>query len=209
MQIYTILREMIDNKLAVVIRGENKLNAEKTAEACIAGGIKTLEITFTVPGALPLMESLNKAYKNLMIGAGTVLDSETARLAILSGAKFIVSPGFDEYTMKLCNRYGIPYIPGCMTVNEIMQAVEHGASITKLFPGNIFAPSFIKTVQGPLPHVNIMPTGGITIDNARDWLKAGAVMLGVGSEITNPAKVENYTEVEKLAEEFQNLTSKD
>ncbi|GGJ87706.1 bifunctional 2-keto-4-hydroxyglutarate aldolase/2-keto-3-deoxy-6-phosphogluconate aldolase [Lentibacillus kapialis] len=208
MQVYKILSTMIEHKLAVVIRGESSAMAEKTAKACVDGGVKTLEVTFTVPGARGLLASLAETYEDATIGAGTVLDSETARIAILSGARFIVSPGFSEETAKLCNRYGIPYLPGCMTVNEMLHAAEFGTSVVKLFPGSNFDPSFIKNVKGPLPHINIMPTGGITLGNANDWLEAGAVMLGVGGEITKPAKTGNYGEVTTLAESFQNLAAK-
>jgi len=208
MQAYEILKQMIDSKLAVVIRGDSKHMAEATAEACVDGGIKTLEVTFTVPGAPSLLESLAEENKNAIVGAGTVLDSETARIAILSGARFIVSPSFDKETAKLCNRYGIPYIPGCMTVNEMLQAAEYGASVVKLFPGSAFDPSFIKDIKGPLPHINIMPTGGVSMDNASDWLNKGAVMLGVGGEITKPAKSGDYEAVKQLAASFQNLVKK-
>ncbi|HLS09130.1 bifunctional 2-keto-4-hydroxyglutarate aldolase/2-keto-3-deoxy-6-phosphogluconate aldolase [Lentibacillus sp.] len=208
MQTYQILNEMIEHKLAVVIRGENRSMAEKTAEACVDGGVKTLEVTFTVPGAPGLLESLTETYHDAIIGAGTVLDSETARIAILSGARFIVSPGFNEETAKLCNRYGLPYLPGCMTVNEMLHAAEFGASVVKLFPGSAFGPSFVKNLKGPLPHISIMPTGGVSLENANHWLEAGAVMLGVGGEITKPAKTGNYNEVTKLAKRFQNLAKK-
>src|SRR5699024_1995951 len=174
----------------------------------VNGGVKTLEVTFTVPGAPGLLESLNEDYADVIVGAGTVIDSETARIAILSGARFIVSPGFNKDTAKLCNRYGIPYLPGCMTVNEMLHAAEYGVSVVKLFSGSVFTPSFIKNIHGPLPHMDIMPTGGITIENAADWLAAGAVMLGVGSEITKSAKTGDYDGVKKLAAEFQNLTVK-
>lgn len=209
MQSYRILNELITHKLAVVIRGDNRIMAEKTAEACIEGGVRALEITFTVPGAPILLQSLNENNDDLIIGAGTVLDSETARIAILSGANFIVSPNFDANIAKLCNRYGIPYIPGCMTVNEMIHAVEYGVSIIKLFPGNAYDLSFIKSIHGPLPHINIMPTGGVSLDNVSDWLSAGAVMLGVGGEITNPAKKGEYEEVQKLANKFQKLILKE
>ncbi|SFE21562.1 2-dehydro-3-deoxyphosphogluconate aldolase / (4S)-4-hydroxy-2-oxoglutarate aldolase [Lentibacillus persicus] len=205
MQTYHILNEMMEHKLAVVIRGESRSMAEKTAAACVKGGVKTLEVTFTVPGAQGLLESLSETYDDALIGAGTVLDSETARIAILSGARFIVSPGFNKETAKLCNRYGIPYLPGCMTVNEILQAAEYGISVVKLFPGNAFNPSFIKDIHGPLPHINMMPTGGVSLENAKEWLEAGAVMLGVGGEITKPAKKGNYDKVTNLAEKFQNM----
>ncbi|ASN06714.1 bifunctional 2-keto-4-hydroxyglutarate aldolase/2-keto-3-deoxy-6-phosphogluconate aldolase [Virgibacillus necropolis] len=204
MQSYHILSQMIANKLALVIRGDNLAMAEETAEACVKGGIKTLEVTFTVPKAGRLLEALGDKYNDdVLVGAGTVLDSETARVAILSGAKFIVSPGFDVDTAKLCNRYAIPYLPGCMSVNEIIHAIEYGVSVVKLFPGNAFDPSFIKNIHGPLPHVAIMPTGGITIDNVDTWLDAGALMVGVGGEITKPAKDGDYGKVEQLAREFQ------
>src|SRR5699024_6772527 len=168
MQAYRILNDIIANNLAVVIRGDNQFMPKKTAEACVNGGVKTLEVTWTVAGAPGLLESLNEDYADVIVGAGTVIDSETARIAILSGARFIVSPGFNKDTAKLCNRYGIPYLPGCMTVNEMLHAAEYGASVVKLFPGSVFTPSFIKNIHGPLPHIDIMPTGGITIENAAD-----------------------------------------
>lgn len=203
MQAYNILKEMISHKLAVVIRGENHSMAYETAQACIKGGLKSLEVTFAVPGAERLIRTLSDKGGDVLVGAGTVLDSETARIAILAGAKFIVSPGFDANTAKLCNRYGIPYLPGCMTVNEMLQAAEYGVSVIKLFPGDAFQPSFIQNIHGPLPHIGIMPTGGITLDNAGGWLKAGAAMVGVGGEITKPAKTGDYEKVEALARSFR------
>ncbi|WP_010530529.1 bifunctional 2-keto-4-hydroxyglutarate aldolase/2-keto-3-deoxy-6-phosphogluconate aldolase [Lentibacillus jeotgali] len=204
MQTYTILNQMIASKLAVVIRGDNLTMAEKIAVACEKGGIKTLEVTFTVPKAGHLIETLiARCDEDVLVGAGTVLDSETARIAIISGAKFIVSPSFDKETAKLCNRYQIPYLPGCMTINEMLRATEYGVSVLKLFPGQSYEPSFIKNIHGPLPYLNIMPTGGITVDNVGSWLEAGAVMVGVGGEITRPAKDGDYDKVEQLANEFQ------
>src|SRR5699024_12634536 len=126
----------------------------------------------------------------------------------LSGALFMVSTGFNEETANFCNRYGLIYLPGCMTVNEMLHAAEFVASVVKLFPGSAFGPSFVKNLKGPLPHISIMPTGGVSLENANDWLEAGAVMLGVGGEITKPAKSGNYDEVTKLAGEFQNLAKK-
>lgn len=202
MQLYSILNKMIESKLAVVLRGDTLEMAEKTADACVKGGVKTLEITFTVPRAAQLLESLQDKYENVLVGAGTVLDSETARIAILAGAKFIVSPAFNPETAKLCHRYAIPYLPGCMTVNEILSAVESGVSVVKLFPGSAFSPDFIKNIHGPLPHIEIMPTGGINEDNVADWLNAGACMVGVGGEITKPAKTGDYAEVTRLAKSF-------
>lgn len=203
MRVYSILNEMIQNKLAVVLRGENIEEVEETADACVEAGIKILEITFTVPNADRLLDRLKDKYEEVIVGAGTVLDSETARIAILSGATFIVSPSFNIETAKLCHRYAVPYLPGCMTVNEVLAAVETGVSVVKLFPGSAFTPNYIKNIHGPLPHIEIMPTGGITLDNVQSWLQAGACMVGVGGEITSPAKSGNYDEVKRLATLFQ------
>ena len=119
-----------------------------------------------------------------MVGAGTVLDSETARVAILAGAKYIVSPAFDLETAKLCNRYQVPYMPGCMTLTEIITAMEAGADIIKVFPGSAFGPSFIKAIKGPLPQAVLMPTGGVSLDNVDQWIKNGCVAVGVGGNLT-------------------------
>ncbi|QKS72498.1 bifunctional 2-keto-4-hydroxyglutarate aldolase/2-keto-3-deoxy-6-phosphogluconate aldolase [Paenalkalicoccus suaedae] len=202
MQMLTILNEMAAHKLAVVVRGNTVDEAEQTAAACYRGGIRVLEVTFTVPGADEVMKRLVKSYDDAMVGAGTVLDAETARTAILAGAQFIVSPGFDEATAKLCNRYHIPYLPGCMTITEMLTATEYGAQIVKLFPGQQFSPEFIRNVKGPLPHMNIMPTGGINLDNMNEWIDAGAVMVGVGGEITKGAKTADFDAVEAEAAKF-------
>src|SRR5699024_7008858 len=169
---------------------------------CIKGGVTTLEITFTIPRADKLITAINEKKKPIIVGAGTVLDAETARIAILSGAQFIVSPTFNVDIAKLCNRYSVPYLRGCMTINEITEAMEYGVSIVKLFPSRLFDFSFIKDIKGPLPHVEVMPTGGVNITNAQSWLKAGALLLGIGGEITSPGKEEKFDEVEQLASQF-------
>lgn len=203
MQTYHLLDQMLEGKLVIVIRGSNVTIARKTAEACMRGGAKTLEITFTIPGASELLKEMTERYNNILFGAGTVLDAQTASLAITAGANFIVSPGFDKETAKLCNQYGIPYFPGCMTVNEILYALQYGVSVVKLFPGDAFSPNFIKSIHGPLPHVNIMPTGGITLDNVGEWFEKGAVMVGIGGEITRPSKNGEFEKVEALTRSFQ------
>ena len=143
------------------------------SEACVKGGIQGIEVTFTVQSADEVIKELVSVYKTnekVVIGAGTVLDATTARIAILAGAQFIVSPAFDEETAKLCNLYQIPYMPGCMTITEMKTALEAGVDIVKLFPGNAFGPGFIKAVKAPLPQVNIMPTGGVSLDNVEEWI---------------------------------------
>ena len=137
-----------------------------------------------------------------MLGAGTVLDSETARMAILSGANFIVSPGFNENAAKLCNRYAVPYTPGCMTITEVLHAMEAGADIIKIFPADLFGPTIIKDIKGPLPQAKLMPTGGVDVSNVDQWIKAGAVMVGAGSSLTKGAKTGDYAAITKTAKEF-------
>ena len=123
--------------------------------------------------------------KDLIIGAGTVLDSETARIAILAGAEYIVSPCFDEATAKLCNRYQVPYMAGCMTIGEIVRAMEAGVDIVKLFPGSAFGPDFIKAIKAPLPQANIMPTGGVSLENVDQWIKNGVIAVGAGGKLAS------------------------
>lgn len=199
-----IIKRITDVGVVAVIRAETKEEAIHISKACIEGGLSAVEVTFTVPYADEVIRALSQAIdpKKLIIGAGTVLDAETARIAILAGATYIVSPGFNLETAKLCNRYQIPYMPGCLTLTEIITAMEAGADIVKLFPGSAFGPSYVKAIKGPLPQANIMPTGGVTLDNVKTWIDHGVVAVGVGSELTGPAKKGDYEGVKKLAQAF-------
>lgn len=190
--------------IVAVVRAKNSQSAEKIARACIDGGIPAIEITFTVPGAEKVINELKQKFspKELIIGAGTVLDSETARIAILAGAEYVVSPGFDLATAKLCNRYQIPYMPGCMTLTEVIQAVEAGADVIKVFPGSAFGPDYIKAIKGPLPQVPLMPTGGVSLENVGEWIHNGCVAVGVGSELTGGAKSGDYEKITQTALRF-------
>jgi 2-dehydro-3-deoxyphosphogluconate aldolase / (4S)-4-hydroxy-2-oxoglutarate aldolase len=198
------INRIIESGVVAVVRAETKQDAERISDACIQGGIKAIEVTLTVPGAEEVIRSLKNTFRaeELILGAGSVLDSETARIAILAGAEYIVSPCFDKETAKLCNRYGVPYMPGCMTITEMKTAMEYGADVVKLFPGNTFAPSIIKSIKGPLPQVSVMPTGGVNLKNAAEWIKNGAVAIGIGSDLTKPASLGNYDEVTTLAKEY-------
>jgi|SRR5690554_3089597 len=204
MQKYEILKKMTDVGVVAVVRAENAEDAIKISDACIKGGISAIEVTYTVPGATKVIEALSEKFNEdeLVIGAGTVLDSETARVAIMAGAKYIVSPGFDLATSKLCNRYQIPYLPGIATITELLTAMEYGATIVKLFPGSAFGPSYVKAIKGPVPQANIMPTGGVSLDNVKDWINAGVVAVGVGGDLTGPAKKGDYEGVTKNAIAF-------
>lgn len=205
MKKHDIIKRIENTGIVAVVRAENDEHAEDIAYACMDGGIDAIEIAFTVPGAHKVIESLVEEFgDNLLVGAGTVLDSETARVAILAGAKYIVSPAFDLDTAKLCNRYQIPYMPGCMTLTEMIRAMEAGADIIKVFPGSVFGPSFIKAVKGPLPQAVLMPTGGVNLDNVDQWIKNGCVAVGVGGGLTKGSKDEITETAKKFVEKIKN-----
>jgi 2-dehydro-3-deoxyphosphogluconate aldolase/(4S)-4-hydroxy-2-oxoglutarate aldolase len=190
---HEIIEKIKDLGLVTVIRADSEDKAVDIIEKCIGGGANIVEVTFTVPYAHKIIESLSKRYNgsDVLIGAGTVLDSETARIAMLSGAEFIVSPALNIETIKLCNRYGKLVIPGIMTVTEAITALEYGCQLVKLFPGGVFKPEFIKSLKDPLPTIEIMPTGGVDIGNLRDWITAGAAAVGVGGNLTRGDITEN------------------
>lgn len=186
--------------VVAVIRGNTPDEAVQISEACIAGGVTAIEVAFTTPRAHEAILTLSEKYKDnaqVVIGAGTVLDAETARMAILNGAAFVVSPAFDEATIKLCNRYRVACMPGTTTIQGVIQALELGADIVKVFPGEVMGSKFIKAVKGPLPQAQMMPTGGVSIDNVAEWFKAGAVAVGAGGALTGGGK--SLTEITETA----------
>jgi 2-dehydro-3-deoxyphosphogluconate aldolase/(4S)-4-hydroxy-2-oxoglutarate aldolase len=189
-----VLKRLTDCGVVAVVRAENADQALKIVDACIKAGIVGIEITFTVPGAVEIIRSLSAKYKpeDILIGAGTVMDPETARAAILAGAHFVVSPCLNAETTKLCLRYQVASMAGAMTVKEAVECMEAGADIIKIFPGNLFGPAIIKSFLGPLPYAKMMPTGGVSAENAGEWIKAGAVAVGAGSDLTKGAKTGDY-----------------
>ncbi|HBP9542196.1 TPA: bifunctional 2-keto-4-hydroxyglutarate aldolase/2-keto-3-deoxy-6-phosphogluconate aldolase, partial [Enterococcus faecium] len=200
-----ILSKLEAAGVIAVVRGKNKDEAIKAINAITAGGIKGIELTFTVPNAEEIIKEIAKKYadqKDVIIGAGTVLDAFTARIAIMAGAEYIVSPSFDRQTAEICNLYQIPYLPGCMTITEIKEALTAGVEIIKLFPGSAFGPSVVKTYQAPLPYVNIMPTGGVSLDNLEEWFEAGVVAVGVGGNLLAPVEKGDFEEVTRIASKY-------
>lgn len=202
-----VISRMKQDCLIAVIRAKDKEQGEKLVEAIIAGGIKFIEITMTMDRGNPVefIKFLSEKYgenKDIIIGAGTVLDPETARLVILAGANYVVSPGLNVETVKLCNRYRIPMLPGVMTPTEAITALEAGCDVIKLFPGNILGPSAISIFKGPLPQGEFMPSGGVDVDNVDKWLKAGAYAVGTGSSLTKGAKTGDFNAVKEKAQEF-------
>ena len=199
-----IITKLTESGLVAVVRAQTSERAKEIVDACIAGGVGAIELTFTVPFAHRLIEELCSEYNDgrILIGAGTVLDPETARIAILSGAQFIVSPCLNLDTIKLCNRYGVPVLPGVMTLTEAVTAIEAGADIIKVFPGDLFGPKIIKDFRGPLPQLRIMPTGGVSVDNAGEWIKAGAAALGVGTALTGGSHDEIVSKAQAFLSEI-------
>lgn len=199
-----VLKKIVDPGLVVVVRAESSEQAVSIAEACAEGGVAAVEITFTVPAAANVIGDLAKRFAGdqILIGAGTVLDPETARVAILSGAQFVVSPSLNPGTARLCNRYQVPYVPGASTVKEVIEGMECGADIVKVFPGETLGPAFVKAVLGPLPQAALMPTGGVTLENVGDWIQAGCVAVGVGGSLTAGAKKGDFQSITELSRQF-------
>ncbi len=196
---HKVIASIIEVGVIAIIRTNTAEQAEKSIHACLEGGLKTIEIPFTVPHAQKVIEQVKEQKQLCILGAGTVLDAQTARIAILAGASYIVSPSFDVDTALLCNRYAVPYLPGCSTATQMLFAMEHGVDIIKLFPGTTFTPKIISVFKAPLPQLNLMPTGGISLDNAAEWIQHGAVAVGVGSEITRAAMADDYKLVKTKA----------
>ena len=199
-----VITKICDAGIVAVVRAENAEKAMRITDACIEGGVAAIELTFTVPGAHRVIETLASKYTSdqIILGAGTVMDSETARTAILSGAEYIVSPYFNLDTVKLCNRYRVPCMPGAMTIKEVVEAMEAGADIVKIFPGEAFGPKIIKAIKGPIPYAKMMPTGGVSVDNVGEWIKAGAVAVGAGGALTAGAKTGDYVSITATGKEF-------
>jgi len=204
MQKLQTMQCLVENGLVAVVRAEGADQALKIVAALHEGGVDAIEITLTVPGALDVIKELAGTYRKgeILIGAGTVLDETTARMAILAGAEFLVSPCLDVEMLKTCNRYQKVCMAGAMTIKEIVEVMEAGSDFVKFFPGNAFGPEMVKAIKGPLPQAPIVPTGGVTLENVDRWIKAGCEAVGVGGELTKGAKTGDYTQVTETARQF-------
>lgn len=184
------VRAIEDTGVVAVIRMKEADKLRAVIDALLEGGVRALELTMTVPGAIGLIEQLSRDMPgDFQLGAGTVLDPETARQVILAGAKYIVSPVLSLETIQLCHRYDVAVMPGCFTPTEILTAWQAGADVVKVFPATALGPAFFKDIRGPLPQVRLMPTGGVTMANAGEWIKAGAVAIGVGTALVDTKAV--------------------
>ena len=186
-----VVKKIQDIGVVAVIRGKDAAEAIAMSDACIRGGVTAIELASTTPRAHEVIAELSKKYagnSDVLIGAGTVLDAVTARIAILSGAQFVVSPAFDLETVKLCNRYRIAVMPGTTTLNGVLAALESGADVIKIFPGEILGMKAVKAIHGPIPQAPLMPTGGVNAENAGEWIKAGCIAVGAGGALTGGGK---------------------
>jgi 2-dehydro-3-deoxyphosphogluconate aldolase/(4S)-4-hydroxy-2-oxoglutarate aldolase len=170
--------------IVAVIRIKDPAKLQAVADAIGAGGVTAMEVTMTVPDAIELIRALApRMPAGFVLGAGTVVDPETAARVIDAGAQYVVSPVFRRSVIAACHERDVPVMPGCLTPTEILDAWDAGADIVKVFPATALGPGYLKDLRGPLPHVKLMPTGGVTVDNAGDWIRAGAVAVGVGTAL--------------------------
>ena len=199
------LQRVLDHKIVAVIRAENGDLLVDVAESLLAGGVEVMEVTFTVPRAARVLEKVADRIGNrILLGAGTVLDTETCRAAILAGAEFIVSPAVNVAVIELCKRYSKVVMPGALTPTEVVTAWQAGADIVKIFPSEITGPKYLKALHGPLPHIRLMPTGGVNLETAAEFLRCGACALGVGSSLVDPKVVASgdLKKIESLARQY-------
>ncbi|GAB7387847.1 bifunctional 4-hydroxy-2-oxoglutarate aldolase/2-dehydro-3-deoxy-phosphogluconate aldolase [Bacillaceae bacterium] len=194
-----LLAQIKENGVVAIIRGAKPEDIVPIARALRDGGVKTLEITVETPRVLTLIENVAAELGDeVIVGAGTVLDPETARAAIMAGARFIFSPTVNVETIRMTKRYGIISIPGALTPTEIVTAYENGADLIKVFPANVFGPRYLQDVHGPLPHIPLMPTGGLNLTNVAEYIRAGAVAVGIGSSLVDAKKPVDETYLEDL-----------
>src|SRR5262250_721011 len=207
----TQLRQILDGGIVAVVRSPDSQQLVEAARALADGGINVVEITMTVPDALDVVRAVRRALGDrLLLGAGTILDPETARAALLAGAEFLVAPTLNLDVIRLCQRYDKLVMPGAFTPTEILTAWEAGADIVKVFPADVVGPAFFKALRGPLPQVRLMPTGGVDLTTAADFLKAGAVCLGVRGHLVDPKLVAggDFARITALARQYVEIVKK-
>ena len=197
-----ILGEILKRKAVAVLRVKEENKLQRVIEAIYAGGVSVAEITMTVPNAIHLIEKLGERLdKNIIIGVGSVLDGKTAEDAIKAGAKYVVSPIFKKEIIDTAHKFDVPVMPGCFTPTEIQTAFEYGADVVKVFPADVVGMEFFKAILAPMPHLKLIPTGGVSLTNAGDWLTAGACAVGIGSALLDNKAIQegNYSKLTENA----------
>ena len=199
------LKRILEGGIVAVVRSETSEPLVKVVQALVQGGVTAAEVTFTVPDAIDVIRQVRQVVgDSIVLGAGTVLDPETARAAILAGAEYIVSPVVNLDVIRLCRRYSKVVMPGAFTPTEVLTAWEAGADIVKIFPADVGGPSYLKALRGPLPQVRVMPTGGVDLSIAKSFLDAGACCLGIGSSLVDPKAIASgdFTRIRDLAAQY-------
>lgn len=202
----TTLRRILDCGIVAVVRAESGEQLAKVVKALADGGVTAAEITFTVPDAIDVIRRVrDEVGSQVVLGAGTVLDPETARAALLAGAEFLVSPAVNLEVIKLCRRYDKAVMPGAFTPTEVLAAWEAGADVIKIFPAELGGPGHLKALRGPFPQIRMMPTGGVNLDTAESFLRAGACCLGVGGSLVEPKAVASadFARIRTLATQYK------
>ena len=203
----SVLNEILKRKAVAVIRAKEPEKLKKIIEAIAKGGITVAEITMTVPNAIQLIEKMsNEVNSNIIIGVGSVLNKQTAIDAINAGAKYVVSPILKKEIIEAAHQNNVPVMPGCFTPTEIQTAFEYGADIIKVFPADVVGMAFFKSILAPMPHLKLMPTGGVSLTNAGEWIKAGACAVGLGTALLDKKAIENenYTTLTENASIIMN-----
>lgn len=195
-----MLDKIKEEGVVAVVRAKDHQEALGYIKACINGGVKALELTYTIPNVVELIKYVTENYTDALVGVGSVLNGKMAKDAIEAGAIYVVSPGYSEEVNIVCQEMNTVYLPGCMTVTEVMNALDKGNKMVKLFPGEIFGAKYVKALKAPIPYVEIMPTGGVSIDNIEEWFKMGVSCVGVGSSLLGAGSLED---IENLAKEFK------
>src|SRR5436190_7819149 len=204
----TQLRQILEAGIVAVVRSPDSQQLVEVARALADGGVSVVEITMSVPDALDVLRQVRKALGDrVLLGAGTVLDPETARAVLLAGAEYVVAPTVNLEVIRLCQRYDKLVMPGAFTPTEILSAWEAGADIVKVFPAGVVGPAVFKALRGPLPQIRLMPTGGVDLNTAADFLKAGACCLGVGGQLVEPKAVaeRNFDRIRELARQYVSI----
>ncbi|XJS10046.1 bifunctional 4-hydroxy-2-oxoglutarate aldolase/2-dehydro-3-deoxy-phosphogluconate aldolase [Aerococcaceae bacterium WGS1372] len=200
-----VLETLKQNYIFAVVRGKDETAGLEICKAAVEGGIKNLELTFSTPNAEKVIAELVELYKDdetVVVGAGTVMSVDLAKKATDAGAKFLVSPHFDADIAKFAVDNNVEYMPGCATTTEIVTAMKAGSNIIKLFPGGQLGAGFIKDIHGPIPEVELMPSGGVSLDNIKDWKDKGAVAVGVGSALSKDVATKGFESVTEIAKQF-------
>jgi 2-dehydro-3-deoxyphosphogluconate aldolase/(4S)-4-hydroxy-2-oxoglutarate aldolase len=207
----TDLQRVLDCGIVSVVRFSDPAPLVSVVKALADGGVTVAEVTFTVPSALDVIRAAKQQLGDrILLGAGTVLDTETARAALLAGAEFLVAPSLNVDVIKMCRRYDRLVMPGAFTPTEVVAAWEAGADIVKVFPAEVVGPAFFRALRGPLPQVKLMPTGGVDLTTAGEFLRAGAVCLGVGSQLVDPKLVAagDFAKITALAKQYAEVVRK-